>query len=122
MAELATYIGIETRTAQNTSGSTIARGLRVILSAAGVITLAGAGVRGDYITLQDIANNEVGLVASMGGGGKVPAVASATVAVGDDAFAAAGGQVSNAGTAFVGRWTQPATVGVLGEVELGSVE
>jgi hypothetical protein len=121
MAELASYIGIEPRTLNNASGSTIARGLRVVLGATDQITLAGIGPRGDFVTLQDVANNETGAGASLQGGGKVPMVASVAVAMGDLAYGAANGQASNvaAGAILLGRWTQPASgAGVLSEVEL----
>jgi hypothetical protein len=123
MPELASYIGIEPRTASNQSGSTIGRGLRVLYGATGLITLAGVGVRGDYVTLQDIANNDVGLVTSLSGGGKVGAVASVAVSQGDVAQAAANGQFAGAGAApILGKWTTAVSgAGVLGEVELESV-
>jgi hypothetical protein len=123
MPELATDIGLQYRTGTNQSGSTIGRGLRVSYGATGLITLAGVGLRGDYVTLQDIANNDVGLIASLGGGGKCPAVASVAVAQGDVAQAAANGQFAGAGAApHCGRWTTAVSgAGVLGEVELESV-
>jgi hypothetical protein len=122
MPELATYIGIETRTVSNASGSLIGRGLRVVLGATGVVTLAGVGVRGDYMTLADIPTGEVGLAASLSGGGKVAAVASVAVTAGDVAQAAANGQTAGAGAApIVGKWTTTVSgPGILGEVELES--
>lgn len=117
--ELATYIGIEPRSAFNASGSTIARGLRVSLNASGQIAIQDATARGDYVTLQDIPNNESGLVASMQGGGKIPVQAGATFAVGDYAYAAAGGQIGTTNTnALIGRCTQPGAANKLTEVEL----
>ena len=119
MAELATYVGIEPRTI-NCGATPIARGLRVIVGTDGKVTLAGAAARGEFVTLTDIEANLTGAAASMTGGGKVPAVASAAVAVGDPAFAAANGQFANAGTVAIGKWILAASgAGVLGEVELG---
>ncbi len=118
MAELSTYIGIEPRTAYNASGSTIGRGLRVTLNASGQIVLAGAGVRGDYVTLQDIENNAAGLVVSCQGGGKVAMSSSGTFNIGDLVYAAANGQVGTTNTnPLIGRATQAATSGTLFEVE-----
>lgn len=121
MAELATYIGIEPRTVQNASGSTIGRGLRVVLGSGGTVTLAGLAARGDYITLQDIPTGEAGLAASLSGGGKVGAQSSEAANAGDLAYSVANGQVSKTATSavLVGRWTQPALGGgALSEVEL----
>ncbi|SRR6266478_9437633 len=118
MSELATYVGIEHRT--EICSVDIARGLRCVLNSSGQLALAGLAARGDYMTLTDGKSGEPVAVASMSGGGKVPAVASETVAIGDLAYSVANGQTSKTVTSavLVGRWTQPSTVGVLGEVEL----
>jgi hypothetical protein len=124
MPEVATYIGVEPRTAWNNSGTQIGRGLRCTLGATGSLALAGVGVRGDFVTLVDIPNTEYGAVVKLSSEGKVPAVASAAVAAGDDATAAANGQFAGASAnPFMGRWTTAVSgAGVLGEVELESVK
>lgn len=118
MAELATYIGVEPRT--EICGVDVPRGSRVVYGAAGTVTLAPIGVRGDYIAMVDGKNTEPAAFASLSGGGKVPAVASVAVNQGDLAYSAAAGQVSNVATGAVlmGRWTTTTALGTLGEVEL----
>jgi hypothetical protein len=120
MAEMATYIGIEPRTI-NAAGAALARGLRVALNSSGTYDLAGIGVSGEFVTLHDIEANKPGAAASVGGGGKVPAVSSEACAVGDIAYSAASGQFSKtaSGAVVMGKWTLATTgAGVLGEVEL----
>jgi hypothetical protein len=122
MAEMASYIGIEPRII-NAAGVAIARGLRATLNSSGTYDLAGIGVKGDMIALADIEANKPGPAASLNGGGKVPAVASEAVAVGDAAYSAASGQCSktSAGAVALGKWTQPASgAGVLSEIETTS--
>jgi hypothetical protein len=121
--ELSTYIGVAPRTSGvNASGNLIARGLRVILNSSGQIALAGNAVRGDYITLIDIANNENGIVVSCESGGKVAVQASQAASnVADLCYSAANGQVTNVstGAVLIGRFTQPvAAANTLVEVEL----
>jgi hypothetical protein len=113
---------VEPRTIQ-IGGSGIGKGLRVVLQSTGLYALAGIGVRGDAVTRQDIAANESGLAISMSGGENALVTASETVNVGDLAYSAANGQCSktSAGAQLWGRWTQAATVGVLGEIECFSV-
>jgi|SRR5215472_7716303 len=122
MSELSTYIGIAPRTGNNQSGNLIARGLRVILNSSGQLALAGANVRGDYITMVDIPNGEVGLIASLQPGGKIAAnCVQAASNTADLAYSAASGQVTNVstGAVLVGRFTQPvAAANTLCEVEL----
>ena len=107
----------------NIGASPIARGLRVALLSTGLVALAGIGVRGDYILRTDIAAFESGEAISMSGGENAQIIASETVAIGDLAYSAANGTASktSAGAVLLGRWTQAATVGVPGEVELFSV-
>lgn len=123
MAELATYIGVQPRTGV-VGASAIQRGLRVLYGATGLLTVAGAAVRGDYVTLVDGAIGETVAVAPLSSDGKVPMQAALAVAMGDPAYGAAGGQVTNlsAGAAVIGKFTQPASgAGILTEVELESV-
>lgn len=123
MALQATYAGIEPRSITATSVAQ-ARGVRVTRNSSGVCAVADASTRGDYVTLQAIVADGVGEAASMSGGGKVVALASEAVAIGDLAYAAAAGKFSKTSTnaALCGRWTLAASAdGVLGEVELFSV-
>ena len=118
MAELATYVGIEPRTA--VCSVDIARGLRATMNSSGQLVLAGLAARGDYMALVDGKATETIAVASLSGGGKVPAVASEAVNQGDLAYSVAGGQTSKTVTSAVllGRWTTTTASGTLGEVEL----
>src|SRR6266446_3482846 len=122
MAEMAANIGQVPRTI-NANGA-LNRGLRCTLNASGTCDLSVIGVRGDFVTAVDVPALSPGIGYATGGGGKVPAVASVAVAVGDPAYSAAAGQFSNVstGAVFMGRWTLAASgAGVLGEVELESV-
>jgi len=121
MAEMAANVGQVPRTI-NANGA-LARGLRCTLNSSGTCDLSAIGVRGDYITAVDIPALSAGVGYPTGGGGKVPAVASVAVAVGDPAYSAAAGQFSNVSTGAVlmGKWVLAASgAGVLGEVELES--
>lgn len=123
MAELASYIGIEPLTIKATAVAQ-ARGIRVTLNSDNETAKSAIGVRGDYITLGAIAASEYGVAAATGCGGKVPALASEAVAVGDLAYSAADGKFSKTSTnaVLMGRWTLAASGdGVLGEVLLGTV-
>lgn len=122
MALQATYVGIEPRTITATSVAQ-ARGVRVTRDSSGTTAVTAIGTRGDYVTLQAIAASGTGAAASASGGGKVPALASEQVDVGDLAYSAASGKFSKTSTnaVLMGRWTLAASGdGVLGEVELFS--
>lgn len=124
MAEMATYVGIEPRSI-NLTAAAVSRGIRVTRNSSGLCAAQDATKKGDYVTLQSGAASETISAASLGGGGKVPALASEAVAVGDLAYSAAAGKFSKTSTSavLVGRWTQAASGdGVLGEVELFNVE
>lgn len=120
MALQTTYVGIEPRTITATNVAQ-ARGVRVTRDSSGTTAVADATTRGDYITLQAVSASGTGSAVSASGGGKVPALASEQVAVGDLAYAAASGKFSKTSTnaALMGRWSLAASGdGVLGEVEL----
>ena len=145
MAEMATYVGVAKRTAVPdpsavaAGGGKLARGTRVsILTpptaglAPTVVQTPGVTAVGDYVCLADLeiayigtplANvGKPGPVASMHGGGKVPAVGAVATASGDSAYTAANGQFTNVatGATLVGTWVSPCPgAGQLGEVELG---
>jgi hypothetical protein len=125
MAEPATYLNVTPISRKNTAVA-IGRGLRCLIDANGLISVAGILVKGDVVTAQDFAAaGEYGLVFPVSSPGAVPAVASEAVAVGDDAYSAANGQFSktSTGAVYVGRWVQAASgAGVLGAVLLGSPE
>ncbi len=122
MAEMATNIGVQQRTVQ--ANVAIARGLRAILNASGTFDVADATVRGDMVAAHDIAAAAAGAGYSLSGGGKVPAVAATTVAVGDLAYSAAAGKFTNVSTnaVYLGKWALAAAANALGEVELESVQ
>lgn len=123
MADLSSDLAIAPLTIKATSAAQ-ARGVRVTLASTGDTAVTDATTRGDYVTLQAIAASDYGAAASLGGGGKVPALASEAVAIGDPAYAAASGKFSKTSTnaAYLGRWTQAASGdGVLGQVLLESV-
>lgn len=120
MAEMTSYIGIVPRTVIPTAVALV-RGVRVARASTGLVAVADATVRGDYVTITAAAASEPCEVASMQGGGKVPALASEAVAIGDSAYSAASGKFSKTSTNAVlcGKWTLAASGdGVLGEVEL----
>jgi len=120
MAEMATYRAVAPVTI--TANAALVRGIRVSLTSAGVCDAGDATVLGEYVTLQAIEAAKVGAAVNMHGGGKVPALASEAVAVGDPAYSAAAGKFSKTSTnaTLLGKWTLAASGdGVLGEVELG---
>ncbi len=122
MALQSTYCGITPRTALPTSVA-IALGVRVTFDSTGYVSAAAISVRGDYTTLQSCEGSIPVDVASMQGGGKVPALASEAVAVGDPAYSAASGKYSKTSTSavLVGKWIEAASGdGVLGAVELSN--
>jgi hypothetical protein len=121
MAEMATYIGVVPRTV--TANAAAARGIRLTLNSSGTCDAAGITDAGDYVSLQAIEAAKTGAAVSMHGGGKIPAVASEAVAVGDPAYTAASGKfskTSGSSAVLVGKWALAASgVDVLGEIELG---
>lgn len=123
MASIATYRGIQPVTVIATAVA-IARGVRVALDSDGLVAAAAISVRGDYVTLEAIPADGVGLAALLQQG-SVPMVASEAVVVGDDAYSAADGKcstTSGGGAVIVGKWVQAASGdGVLGVVELLTV-
>lgn len=126
MPDAASYCGIETRTIQ-LSAAAIARGVRVVRNSSGLFTAAGAtaALRGEFVTMQAGAASEFIAAAAMQSGGKVPMLCAAsmtngTTAIGEIAYAAANGLVSNVSTsaAVVGKFTTVTPDSTLGEVEL----
>lgn len=124
MADPATYVGIEPRTVIP-SAVALARGVRVTKASTGLVAVANAATRGEFVTLTACAASEPVAAAAMESGGKVPALAAAsmtngTTAIGETAYGAASGLFSNVSTsaAVVGKWTTITVDSTLGEVEL----
>lgn len=121
MAEMATYVGIEPRTV--TANAAAVRGIRLTLNSSGTCDAAGITDAGDYVSLAAIEAAKTGPAVSIHGGGKVPALASEAVAVGDPAYTAAAGKFSKSSgssAVLIGKWALAASGdGVLGEIELG---
>jgi hypothetical protein len=122
MAELATNIGIVPMTVKATNVA-ITRGKRVTLDSSGTVAVSAIGVRGDYVTVNDIAASDYGNASPMQAGQKVSAYASEAVAVGDAAYSAASGQFSKTSTnaVLVGKWAQAAAANTLGVVLIETV-
>lgn len=123
MAELATNIGVVPQTIL-ASTSAINRGLRTTLASDGTVSVSAIGVRGDYITVNDVAASSYGTGHACGTGAKISALASEAVAIGDLAYSAASGKFSKTSTnaVLMGRWVQAASGdGVLGVVQLETV-
>ena len=101
----------------------ISRGTRVTLNSSGLVAASAIGVRGDYITLQDIAASGTGFAAVIAAGGSVPVIASETTAVGDAAYSAASGLTSKTSTnaVLMGKWLQVGAANKLAVIELASV-
>jgi len=118
----ASYIGIVPRTAIPTAVALV-RGVRVTKDTNGTVAVSALGVRGDYVTITSCDASEPVQVASMQGGGKVPALASEAATVGAAAYSAAAGKFSVTATdaILVGKWTMAASGNnVIGEVELSN--
>jgi hypothetical protein len=106
------------------TGVAIARGTRVTLNSSGLVAASAIGVRGDYVTLQDIAASGTGLAAVIATGGSVPMLAGeASCDRGDAAYSMASGLtgVTTSGAVLIGKWLQTTANGALGVVELASV-
>jgi hypothetical protein len=123
MATVATTI-IPVQKTVTATAVAIARGTRVTLDASGTVAASAVGVRGDYITLQDIPASGVGLAAVIAAGGSVPALAGeASCDRGDAAYSMASGLtgITSAGAVLMGKWLQTTASGALGVIELKSV-
>lgn len=121
MADIATYIGA-TPVSIQLGAAAVGRGLRVVGDSANLYTVAGIGVRGDYITMQDGVAGQFVEACPLGTPAKVPVVASEALVVGNVAYSAALGKTSNSaggGAVVIGK-VKLATTGadVLGEVLL----
>lgn len=124
MAELASSCGVIPRTIQ-VGAVALVRGVRVVLDATGLATVATDQVRGDFVTLIPGAVGDFISAASMSDGAAVPMLAGeASCDQGDPAYSFAlgkGGVTSSGGVAAIGRWKQTTASGKLGVVELFSV-
>lgn len=122
MALQATYDGVTPRT-QIPTAVALALGVRVAVDSNNNIAVAAASIRGEFTTLQSCEASVPCQVASMQAGGRVPALASESVVVGDPAYSAASGKYSKTSTnaVLVGKWVEAASAdGVLGAVELNN--
>lgn len=121
MAELATYIGTAPLTIQNDSVALVV-GTRLLLQSTGLVVVAGASIRGDYVSVGATPANGIGPAFPMQDGA-VPALVSVAVAIGDPAYSAASGQFTNVSTnaVLVGKFKQAAASGTLSVVLLETV-
>jgi hypothetical protein len=106
------------------TGVAIARGTRVTLNSSGLVAASAIGVRGDYITLQDIAASGTGLAAPIAAGGSITVLAGeASCDRGDAAYSMAAGLtgVTTSSAVLMGKWLQTTASGALGVIELASV-
>jgi hypothetical protein len=106
------------------TAAAIARGTRVTLQANGLVSASAIGVRGDYITLQDIAASGTGVAVPIGAGGSVPVLAGeASCDRGDAAYSMASGLagVTSTNAVLLGKWLQTTANGALGVIEISSV-
>lgn len=102
----------------------ISRGQRLLLNANGLVSVAGLGVRGEYIALQDIAASGTGVVCVTAAGGSVPVLAGeASCDRGDAAYSMASGVtgITSTNAVLMGKWLQATANGTLGVIELASV-
>jgi|SRR5215472_10655198 len=121
MAEMATYIGIEPRTV--IANATISRGTRLTLNSGGTADVQDNTAKGDFVALTDGVTGQPLEVASVYGGGKVPALAAEAVTAGTAAYTNTSGRfgVTTASNVLIGKWVLAASgAGVIGEVELQS--
>jgi len=123
MATVATQI-IPLKKTVTATAVAIARGTRVTLNSSGLVAASAIGVRGDYITLEDIPASGTGLAAPINAGGSVPVIAGeASCDRGDAAYSMAAGLtgVTTTNAVLMGKWLQTTASGALGVIELGPV-
>lgn len=103
------------------------RGTRVTIQSDGTVATQDATLRGDFVMLQDVGSAATPVkaqAAPLGAGGSLPLVSLVTAAVGDSAYSAAAGKVTNVSTnaILVGTYRQAVTVAnTLAVVELKTV-
>lgn len=123
MATVATNI-VPLQVTVTATAAAIARGTRVTLNSSGLVAASAIGVRGDYITLQDIAASGIGLAAPIAAGGSVTVLAGeASCDRGDAAYTMASGLtgITSSGAVLMGKWLQTTANGALGVIQLASV-
>lgn len=122
MATQSTYIAVIPLTII-ADVTALVRGVRVITTA-GVATVAGIAVRGEFVTGGAVEASKPGMAFSMQSPGHVPALASEAAAVDDPAYSAAAGKFSKTaggGAILCGKWIQAASAAdVLGTVQLNN--
>ncbi len=123
MANVATNI-IPLQKTITLTAAAVARGLRVTLNSSGLCAISAIGVRGDYITLEDIPASGTGLAAPINAGGSITVLAGeASCDRGDAAYSMASGLtgVTTTNAVLMGKWLQTTASGALGVIELASV-
>lgn len=118
-----TYIGVTPVTVA-LDNTTVARGLRVKRGSNGLYTVQDATARGEYVTLNDGVALDFVEGAALGTPARAPFQVAAAVAVGDLAYSAAAGQVTNVSTnaVLVGKFADAqATVNGYASVDLFTV-
>lgn len=119
-----TYIGV-TPVSVPLDSTAVARGLRVKRGSNGLYTIQDATARGEYVTLNDgVASDQNVEGAALGTPARVPMQVAAAVAVGDLAYSAAAGQVTNVSTSavLIGKFADAqATINGFSSVDLFTV-
>lgn len=117
MADLAGTVNAQFITVIPTAVA-LARGVRVALNASGLVAVADATVRGDFVTDTAAAASEPCAAVALQAGSIVAALASEAVVIGDTAYSAASGLFSKTSTNAIlcGKWIQDAASGALGRV------
>lgn len=127
MATLATLIVPIIQSVQPAASTAYVRGTRVTIQSDGTVATQDASLRGDFVMLQDVgsvASPTRAQAAPLASGGSVGMLSLVTAAVGDGAYAAAAGKVTNVSTnaILVGTYRQAClTANTLAAVELKSV-
>lgn len=102
-------------------------GTRVTLQSDFTVATQDATLRGDFVMLQDVGSQAApmrAIAAPLGAGGSVPLLSLVTAAVGDLAYGAAAGKVTNVSTnaILVGTYRQAVTVAnTVASIELKTV-
>lgn len=127
MATVATTIIPIQQTVTPAANTAYVKGARVTIQSDGTVATQDASLRGDFILLQEVASAASPfkiLAAPLGAGGSVFALSLVTAAVGDGAYAAAAGKITNVSTnaILVGTYRQACgTANTLAVIELKSV-
>lgn len=101
----------------------LVRGVRVVMDASGLVAVAAASVRGDFVTDAAAAASEPVAAASMQEGAIIAGLTSEAVDLGDPAYSAASGKFSktSASAVLVGKYVQAAASGTLARILIQTV-